>query len=174
MREELNQPAINEFITGNSQSVKKRTPPSAEKQPEKRLIMTGQNKSLEDSETSEDSDSNSDTNEEEEGSTIESQSADEHAIGNKELEEQLSKLSPELRILHDLMKKQLDDTMTKKLSPLQKNLDKLLKHKNKRDKQLKELKKITSSAESMQEKCNRIERENLELKNKLVRLEDKS
>ena len=179
MREELNQPAINEFITGSSQtmssmSAKKRTPPSAEKRPEKRLIMTGQNKPLEDSETSEDSDSDSETEEEYEESPIEAQSADEQAISNKDLEEQLLKLSPELRILHDLMKKQLDDTMIKKLSPLQKNLDKLLKDKKRRDKQLKELKKIATSAESMQEKCDRIERENIELKNKLVQLEDKS
>ena len=136
--------------------------------------MTGQNKPQEDSESSEDSDSDSETEEEDEGSTIEVQSADDQVNSNKDLEEQLSKLSPELRILHDLMKKQLDDTMTKKLSPLRKNLDKLLRDKKRRDKQLKELKKITSNAESMQEKCNRIEKENIELKNKLTRLEDKS
>ena len=179
LREELNQLAINEFIAGNSQSsgnlsAKKHTPPSTEKRPEKRLIMTGQNQPKEDSESSDDSDSDSETEEEDEGPTIEVQNADGQANSNKDLEEQLSKLSPELRIFHDLMKKQLDDTMSKKLSPLQKNLDKLLKDKKKRDKQLKELKQLTSNAESMQEKCNRIERENIELKNKVTRLEDKS
>ena len=117
MREEMNQPAINEFIAGNSQSsgnvsAKKRTPPSAEKRPEKRLIMMDQNKLQEDSESSEDSESDSETEEEDEGSILDVQSVDGQGNSNKDLEEQLSKLSPELRILHDLMKKQLDDTMT--------------------------------------------------------------
>ena len=179
MREEINQPAINEFIAGNSQSsgplsAKKRTPPSAEKRPEKRLIMTDQNRPQEDSESSEDSESDSDTEEEDESSTLDVQGTDGQGNRDKDLEEQLSKLSPELRIFHDLMKKQLDDTITKKLSPLRKNLDKLLKDKKRRDKQLKELKQITLSAESMQERCNRMEKENMELKNKLTRLEDKS
>ena len=136
MREETNQPAINEFIAGNSQSsgplsAKKRTPPSAEKRPEKRLIMTDQNQPQEESESSEDSESDSDTDEEDESSTLDIQGTDGQGNRNKDLEEQLSKLSPELRIFHDLMKKQLDDTITKKLSPLRKNLDKLLKDKKK-------------------------------------------
>ena len=49
---------------------------------------------------------------------------------SKELDNR-SKLSLELRILYDLMKWQLDDIMTKKLSPLPKKLDTLLKDKKK-------------------------------------------
>ena len=178
MREEINQPAIHEFIKGNSPnpaqlSAKKRTPPSTERRPEKKLIMTDQNTQEEAMDSSEESESDSETEADMDSVGEEDPNDSETVTKNSDLEEQLSKLSPELRILHELMKQQLDETMTKKLTPLQKNLDRLLKDKKKRDKQLKELKSLTTCAETLQEKYNRIERENLELKKRINRLEDK-
>ena len=92
--------------------------------------------------SSEESESDSETEAEMDSVGEEDPNDSETVTKNSDLEEQLSKLSPELRILHELMKQQLDETMTKKLTPLQKNLDRLLKDKKKRDKQLKELKEF--------------------------------